>query len=37
MNRINEKLKENGLKITWLAEQLVKCFNSINGYLQKLQ
>lgn len=34
MNRIKEVLKEKGIKQVWLAEQLGKSFNTINGYVQ---
>lgn len=34
MNRIKEVLKEKGVKQVWLAEQLGKSFNTINGYVQ---
>ena len=34
MNRIKEVLKENGVKQVWLAEQLGKSFNTVNGYVQ---
>lgn len=34
MNRIKEVLKEKGLKQVWLAEQLGKSFNTVNGYVQ---
>lgn len=32
MNRIKEVLEENGIKQTWLAEQLGKSFSMINAY-----
>jgi len=34
MNRIKEVLKEKGIKQTWLAEQLGKSYNVVNGYVQ---
>lgn len=34
MNRIKEVLKEKGVKQVWLAEQLGKSFNTVNGYVQ---
>ncbi len=34
MNRIKEVLEEKGLKQTWLAEQLGKSYNMVNGYVQ---
>lgn len=34
MNRIKEVLEEKGIKQVWLAEQLNKSFNTINGYVQ---
>lgn len=34
MNRIKEVLEERGVKQVWLAEQLGKSFNTINGYVQ---
>ena len=34
MNRIKEVLLEKGVKQVWLAEQLGKSFNTINGYVQ---
>lgn len=34
MNRIKEVLLEKGIKQVWLAEQLGKSFNTINGYVQ---
>ena len=33
MNRIKEVLLEKGVKQVWLAEQLGKSFNTINGYV----
>ena len=37
MNRIKEVLKEKGFKQTWLAEQLGKSYNMVNGYVQNRQ
>ena len=37
MNRIKEVLEEKGLKQTWLAEQLRKSYNMVNGYVQNRQ
>lgn len=34
MNRIKEVLKEKGVKQVWLADQLGKSFNTVNGYVQ---
>ncbi len=34
MNRIKDILKEKGVKEVWLAEQLGKSFNTVNGYVQ---
>ena len=34
MNRIKEVLEENGIKQVWLAEQLGKSYNIVNGYVQ---
>ena len=34
MNRIKEVLEERGVKQVWLAEQLDKSFNTVNGYVQ---
>tara|TARA_R110002073_G_scaffold178382_1_gene336838 strand:+ start:2869 stop:3063 length:195 start_codon:yes stop_codon:yes gene_type:complete len=34
MNRIKEVLEERGVKQVWLAEQLGKSFNTVNGYVQ---
>lgn len=34
MNRIKEVLEEKGIKQVWLAEQLGKTFNTVNGYVQ---
>ena len=33
MNRINEVLKEKGIKQVWLAEKLKKSYNMVNGYV----
>jgi len=32
MNRIKEVLEEKGIKQVWLAEQLGKSYNIMNGY-----
>lgn len=37
MNRIKEVLKEKGIKQKWLAEQLDKSYNMLNGYVQNRQ
>lgn len=37
MNRIKEVLEEKGIKQTWLAEQLEKSYNMVNGYVQNRQ
>ena len=34
MNRIKEVLEDKGIKQVWLAEQLGKSFNTVNGYVQ---
>lgn len=34
MNRIKEVLEEKGITQTWLAEQLGKSYNMVNGYVQ---
>ena len=34
MNRIKVILEEKGIKQVWLAEQLGKSFNTVNGYVQ---
>ena len=34
MNRIKEVLEEKGIKQTWLAQQLGKSYNMVNGYVQ---
>lgn len=34
MNRIKEVLEDKGLKQKWLAEQLDKSYNMVNGYVQ---
>lgn len=34
MNRIKEVLEEKGIKQVWLAEQLGKSYNIVNGYAQ---
>ncbi len=37
MNRIKEVLEEKGIKKKWLAEQLVKSYNMVNGFVQNRQ
>lgn len=37
MNRIKEILEEKGIKQKWLAEQLDKSYNVVNGYVQNRQ
>ncbi len=37
MNRIKVVLEEKGIKQTWLAEQLGKSYNMVNGYVQNRQ
>lgn len=37
MNRIKEVLEEKGIKQTWLAEQLNKSYNMVNGYVRNRQ
>lgn len=37
MNRIKEVLDEKGIKQTWLAEELGKSYNMVNGYVQNRQ
>lgn len=34
MNRIKEILDKKGIKQTWLAEQLGKSYNMVNGYVK---
>lgn len=34
MNRIKTVLKDKGIKQTWLAENLGKSYNVVNGYVQ---
>lgn len=34
MNRIKAVLEEKGIKQVWLADQLGKSFNTVNGYVQ---
>jgi len=34
MNRIKEVLESKGIKQIWLAEQLGKSYNMVNGYVQ---
>jgi transcriptional regulator with XRE-family HTH domain len=36
MNRIKVVLEEKGIKQVWLAEQLGKSFNIVNGYVQNI-
>ncbi len=33
MNRIREVLKQKGIKQVWLAENLGKSYNMVNGYV----
>lgn len=33
MNRIKEVLEEKGIKQTWLAEKIGKCFSQTNAYV----
>jgi putative transcriptional regulator len=37
MNRIKEVLEQKGIKQTWLAENLGKSYNMVNGYVQNRQ
>ena len=37
MNRIKEVLDRKGIKQTWLADQLGKSYNMVNGYVQNRQ
>lgn len=37
MNRIKEILEQKGIKQKWLAEQLGKSYNIVNGYVQNRQ
>jgi putative transcriptional regulator len=37
MNRIKAVLEVKGIKQTWLAEQLGKSYNMVNGYVQNRQ
>ena len=37
MNRIKEVLEEKGIKQKWLAEQLGKSYNMVNGYVKNRQ
>lgn len=37
MIRIKEILEQKGIKQTWLAEQLGKSYNIVNGYVQNRQ
>ena len=34
MNRIKQVLVQNGIKQVWLADQLGKSYNVVNGYVQ---
>jgi transcriptional regulator with XRE-family HTH domain len=34
MNRIKEFLEQKGIKQVWLADQLGKSYNIVNGYVQ---
>ncbi len=34
MNRIKEILEDKGIKQVWLAQQLGKSYNVVNGYVQ---
>jgi putative transcriptional regulator len=34
MNRIKEVLEQKGIKQIWLADQLGKSYNIVNGYVQ---
>jgi transcriptional regulator with XRE-family HTH domain len=34
MNRIKEILDKKGIKQTWLADQLDKSYNMVNGYVK---
>jgi transcriptional regulator with XRE-family HTH domain len=34
MNRIKEILEQKGIKQVWLADQLGKSYNIVNGYVQ---
>ena len=37
MNKIKAVLEDKGIKQTWLAEQLGKSYNMVNGYVQNRQ
>jgi ribosome-binding protein aMBF1 (putative translation factor) len=37
MNRIKEVLEKKGIKQKWLAEQLEKSYNMVNGYVKNRQ
>lgn len=37
MNRIKEILEQKGIKQKWLAEQLGKSYNIVNGYVRNRQ
>ena len=34
MNRIKEVLEQKGIKQVWLADQIGKSYNIVNGYVQ---
>lgn len=34
MNRIKDVLEQKGIKQVWLADQLGKSYNIVNGYVQ---
>jgi len=34
MNQIKKVLEQKGVKQVWLAEQIGKSFNTVNGYVQ---
>ena len=37
MNKIKDVLEKKGIKQIWLAEQLGKSYNMVNGYVQNRQ
>jgi transcriptional regulator with XRE-family HTH domain len=37
MNRIKQVLKQKGIKQIWLADELRKSYNMVNGYIQNRQ
>ncbi len=37
MNRIDEVLKQKGIKQAWLANQLGKSYNMVNSYVRNRQ